>query len=180
MKKRLPLSRAPLPARGNQRWALDEAITRRGNASAAGTASRQQGTAGSLFGFATNELPTEFRVSWLSVRSRHRQAPPGLARSCGSRSRAGPALKFHGRRPHSADNGRRGSTSRPAFTRNPLAARAPRAAVDIARAADAGVAGRARLSAWAAFFPWRARAKPIGKDHSDRHAAAPSIAQYPD
>jgi hypothetical protein len=69
--------------------------------------------------------------------------------------------------------------NRPTRARNPLAARAPRAAVDIARAADAGVAGPARLSARAAFFPWRAHAKPIGKDHSDRHAAAPSIARYP-
>ena len=42
------------------------------------------------------------------------------------------------------------------------------------------VAAPARLSAWATFFPWRARAKPIGKDRSDRHAAAPSIARYPD
>ena len=39
--------------------------------------------------------------------------------------------------------------------------------------------GQLRLSAGAAFFPWRARAKPIGKDHSDRHAA-PSIARFPD
>src|SRR5262249_14968507 len=63
--------------------------------------------------------------------------------------------------------------------RNPLAARATRAAVDIARAADAGVAGPARPPAWAAFFPWRAHAKPIGKNHSDRPSAGPSIPRYP-